>query len=133
MPHEFCLFIDENHCNNPHVRRVLAEGSVRFESYLDHFEPGVPDTEWLPVVGQRGWALLTTDKRIRTRKLEQQAIRANNIAMFYFSTNNLSGRQLGEALEKALPSMQSLFGRLERPFFAAVTQAGAVHQRDYAG
>ena len=131
MPLELCLFIDENHCNNPHVRRVLEESEIRYESYLQHFIAGVPDTEWLPFVGQHGWALITTDKRIRKHKLERQAVKENKVAMFYFSTNNLSGRQLGEALEKALPAMQRLFQRVQPPFFAAITQSGAVHQREF--
>ncbi len=131
MPLDFCLFIDENHCNNQHVRHALEQSAIRYESYLDHFSRGIPDTKWLPFVGQHGWALLTTDKHIRKHKLERQAVETNKVAMFYFSTNNLSGRQLGEALEKALPAMQSLFQRVVPPFFAAITRSGAVHHRTF--
>jgi len=38
-----------------------------FERHQDHFSPGTPDTEWLPYIGQRGWILLTSDRRIRHR------------------------------------------------------------------
>jgi hypothetical protein len=47
----FIIFLDENHCRNPHLLQALEEAGVRFESHLNHFEPGTEDTAWLPEVG----------------------------------------------------------------------------------
>ena len=58
---EFVLFLDENHCRNPHVINAIEERSIVCEKHLDHFAPGSEDTDWLPVIAQRGWSLLTTD------------------------------------------------------------------------
>lgn len=32
--------------------------------------PGILDPDWIPVVGDRGWIVITNDKRIRTRPAE---------------------------------------------------------------
>ncbi len=103
---ELILFLDENHCRNPHIIRAIEEYGIACEKHLDYFAPGVEDTEWLPIIAQRGWSLVTTDARIRTNVLEKQAIRENGIRMFYLSRNNLAGREMGEALKRALPQME---------------------------
>jgi hypothetical protein len=68
------LFLDENHCRNRHVISAIEHHGIRWESHLDHFAPGTEDTEWLPELGRRGWALLTTDARIRSNFLEREAV-----------------------------------------------------------
>jgi hypothetical protein len=37
---------------------------------IELLPPGIGDTEWIPVVGQRGWIAITNDKRLRTRPAE---------------------------------------------------------------
>lgn len=133
MPPEFCLFLDENHCNNPHLLHVLEEQGIRFERYLDHFAPGVADTEWLPFVGAQGWALLTTDKRIRYRNLERRAVQAHNVAMYCFSTNNMNGRELASALKHASGAMQRIFVDRRPPYIAMIRKSGDVIVRESFG
>ncbi len=128
MPREFCLFLDENHCNNKHVLDLLIETQPP-ERHSAHFAPGTVDAEWLPFVGMRGWALLTTDKRIQYRILEREAVKSSGVATFYFSRNNMSGRELAGALRKAVPAMCRMFVDREPPYFAAITSAGEVHPR----
>lgn len=36
----------------------------------DLLYPGILDPDWIPVVGDRGWVLITNDKRLRTRPNE---------------------------------------------------------------
>jgi PIN like domain len=94
------LFLDENHCRNPHMIEAIEERGIVCEKHLDHFAPGIEDTEWLPIIAQRGWSLLTTDARIRTNLLEKEAVRANGVRMFYFSRNNLAGSEMGRRCGK---------------------------------
>jgi len=126
----FIIFLDENHCRNPHLLQTLEDASVRFESHLKHFEPGTEDTAWLPEVGRNGWCLLTTDKRIRKRPLEREAVRVHAIRMFYFSTNSVSGPEMGNALRKALPRMKQLFLQQPPPFTASINRSGDVALKD---
>jgi hypothetical protein len=126
----FVVFLDENHCRNPHLLTALRDAGVAFERHLDHFVAGIEDTVWLPEIGRRGWALLTTDKRIRSHALERESVRENLVRMFYFSTNNVSGSQMGDALRRALPSMRVLFETVDAPFAASINKSGDVVLRD---
>ena len=58
------LFLDE--CLGARdVAEALRSVGATVEILLDHFDTGTPDEEWLPVIGQREWVLLTKDKLIR--------------------------------------------------------------------
>jgi hypothetical protein len=102
---------------------------VRHERHLDHFPRGAPDQEWLPKVGQKKWALLTADKRIRYNILEKKALAEWGVKEFVFASGNLSGAEMAVALERALPKMIRMAGRTEPPFVAAITLLGEVHLR----
>jgi hypothetical protein len=127
---EFVLFLDENHCRNPHMISAIEDHGVVCEKHLDHFAAGTEDTEWLPMVGQRGWSLITTDARIRRNMLEKEAVRSSGVRMFYFSRNQLSGSEMGAALRRALPRMAYLVQTQPPPFTASISKKGEVMLRD---
>ncbi len=124
------VFLDENHCRNPHLLTALAVANVRVEKLLDHFASGTPDAKWLPLVGERAWVLLTTDAKIRYNRLERDAVKDHGIRMFYFTRNDISGREMGIALEKALPVMKAICHANQPPFAASITRNGEVAVRD---
>jgi hypothetical protein len=129
-PENFILFLDENHCNNRKILDVLNAAGIPVERHLANFPRGTPDEDWLPIVGKNGWVLLTTDARIRYRTNEKRAVMENNVRMFYFSSNNLSGQQMASALEVALPRMRRIFAKQNPPFCAAITRSGDVVVRE---
>jgi PIN domain-containing protein len=102
---------------------------VKHERHLEHFPRGTPDQDWLPMVGQKKWALLTADKRIRYNILEKKALAECGVKEFVFASGNLSGEEMAVALERALPKMVRMAGRTEPPFVAAITRLGEVHLR----
>ena len=124
------IFLDENHCRNPHIIAAIEQQGMICEKHLDHFPPGTEDTEWLPIVGQRGWCLVTTDARIRRNQLEKAAVAASRVRMFYFSRNQLSGKEMGEALRRALPVMETMVRNHPPPFTASINKNGDVTLRD---
>ena len=130
LPDRFVIFLDENHCNNAKLLDVLRKADIPVERHLAHFTRGTPDADWLPLVGEKGWVLLTTDARIRYRFNEKRAVRSNRVRMFYFSTNNLSGQQMAVALENALPKMLRIFAKQKPPYCAAITRSGDVALRE---
>lgn len=81
------------------------------------------------MVGSKGWALLTADKRIRYNFLEKRALEQHAVREFVFASGNMSGEDMGTALELALPKMRRLTRKLEPPFVAAITRNGEVHLR----
>jgi hypothetical protein len=62
------FFLDNN------LSPILAEGLRAFGEDVRHlrevFPPDTPDEVWLPEIGQRGWYLVTHDKRIPRKALE---------------------------------------------------------------
>jgi hypothetical protein len=130
QPDRLASYLDENHCNNKCILAVLMQAGVQVERHLDHFVRGTPDDEWLPFVGSRGWALLTTDKRIRHRCNERQAVIDHDVRMFYFSKNDMSGQQMATTLKKALPGIRKLYAKQPLPFFAAITRTGEVYLKE---
>ena len=127
---EFVLFLDENHCRNHYLIEAIEQFGIVCEKHLDHFAAGAPDVMWLPVIAQRGWALLTTDARIKTNFLEREAVRVNKVRMFYFSRNNLAGLDMGLALRKALPQMARIVSEQMPPFTASISRMGEVILRN---
>jgi hypothetical protein len=60
----------------------LREAGIPVEEHADHFTPEVPDTEWLQMVGRRGWFVLTHDRRIRYRPNERDAVLKHEVGLF---------------------------------------------------
>jgi PIN like domain len=106
-------------------RRLNAEG-LRVELHDSHFRQGTPDADWLPVVGERGWIVLTKDTRIRYRPAEKQALLGAGVRAFAFTSGSLSGAQMGDAIVKALPKILALLASHQRAFVARITAASDV-------
>jgi hypothetical protein len=130
QPETLVIYLDENHCNNQKILAVLRDASVQVERHLNHFARATPDEVWLPFVGEKGWILLTTDKRIRYRANEKEAVIRHRVRMFYFSRNDLSGAQMASAIDKALPEIRRICAKHAPPFFAAISRAGEVYLRE---
>jgi len=130
QPDRLAIYLDENHCNNKRILAVLEKLEIQVERHLDHFARGTSDEDWLPFVGKNGWILLTSDGRIRYRSNEKQAVVENNVRMFYFSNNNMSGEQMATAIEEALPEIYKLCAKHAPPFIAAITRTGEVYLRE---
>jgi hypothetical protein len=128
-PDDFVFYLDENLCNSRAIQDTLSKLGVRFERHLVHFDPGILDETWLPLVGSRGWVLLTADKRIRYNFLEKHALEEHAVREFVFTSGNMSGMDMATALELAIPKMRRLCRKLKAPFVASITRLGEVHLR----
>jgi PIN like domain len=131
QPDDLVLYLNENLCNVKAISDTLAELHVRFERHLDYFRGGAPDDDWIPLVGQKGWVLLTADKRIRYNFLEKRALERNSLREFVFASGNMSGADMALALRYALPKIRRMCRRFKfkPPFVAAITRNGEVHIR----
>jgi hypothetical protein len=122
----FVLFLDETSHNCTPIHAALESSNTDFVRHGSRFKPGALDEEWLPVVGGAGWAVLTCDKRIRYNQLEREKIIEYGIREFVFTSGNLSGKEMGEILTKALPKMKKLFEEYPAPFIATISKSGKV-------
>ncbi|MGA8764602.1 MAG: hypothetical protein WB562_17165, partial [Candidatus Sulfotelmatobacter sp.] len=73
--------------------------------------------------------LLTKDKLIRFNDLEKQAVLANRVREFYFTSGNLNGGEMAAVLVSALPEMMRVCKKHRPPFIASLTKMGNVHIR----
>src|SRR5712692_6826572 len=93
LPEDFVLYLDENLHSCKPILDALIQHGVKHERHGNHFPPGTEDTIWLPFVGQKGWVLVTKDKKIRYNELEKAAVLQNRVREFYFSSGNYSGTE----------------------------------------
>jgi len=91
-----------------------------------HFKQNALDEDWLLEVGRRGWAVITSDDRIRYRTLEREAATSAGVALFIFTGRRMRAPAQAEALVRALPAMSELLANRSRPFVAKVSRTGAV-------
>jgi hypothetical protein len=129
LPEDFVLYLDENLHNCKPILDALTQQGVKHERYGQHFAPGTEDAVWLPFVGEKGWVLLTKDKRIRFNELEKAAVLQHHVREFYFSSGNYSGAEMAAMLVAALRDMIRICRRHDPPFIASITKSGKVNLR----
>lgn len=92
----------------------------------DTFGTGVKDVDWLPMVGAKGWVLITKDKQIRRRTLERDALTRSGVRAFVLTGDGMTGEQQAAVITKALKQMRKMLDRQPPPFIAGITREGNV-------
>jgi PIN like domain len=87
----------------------------------DHFPPNTLDANWIPVVGSKGWVIITKDSAMRRNPLEINALLAAQTAVFFFSNCRVPANLIGDALALALPSMRTAIRRFKVPMMGRVS------------
>ncbi|MDE3156863.1 MAG: hypothetical protein KGN76_17320 [Acidobacteriota bacterium] len=64
---------------------------------------GKRDVDFLPVIGGRGWVLLTKDKNVRRNQLEINAILNAGVRAFVITATSLNHQQISDLVSKAMP------------------------------
>ena len=105
---------------------ILRNAGLDVRIHDKIFPRDAADIEWIPVVAERGWVILTKDTRIRYNPLELRVVENSGARMFVLASKNLTGLQMGEAFTKAGRSMERFLGRKQPPFIAKVYKDGTV-------
>lgn len=66
------------------------------EHYGVPADESVQDVEWLSLAGDRGWAALMKDDRIRYRTVEREALIGAGVTAFCLSSGNLATAAMAE-------------------------------------
>lgn len=98
---------------------LLQKAGISVESHADHFAGDAKDEDWIRVVGQRGWIVLTHDKRIRYKRNELEAVKASGIAMFVLS-GKVPHAILAQNFINTIDRVESFLSRHNRPFIAKI-------------
>jgi hypothetical protein len=93
----------------------------------DEFPEDAEDVDWLPIIGSRGWIIITQDHRIRTRPNERRAYYAAAARAFVVTATGLTGPELGELLVTRIRRMEKFVAEQPPgPFMARINRSEIV-------
>jgi predicted nuclease of predicted toxin-antitoxin system len=118
------FFIDR--CLGKKLADSLRNVGATVEIHDDHFSQDINDEDWLRIVGERNWVVLTKDKKIASRSLELEAVAEGNVRLFALVGGNVRGVVMAQAFVNALENMQKFIRGNQAPFIAKVYQSGLV-------
>jgi PIN like domain len=77
--------IDENLLSLGNGMVALRRDTARFSRQpVEELLPsGIPDPQWIPIVGDHGWVIITNDKRLRTRPGEAELAIAHKLKVIH--------------------------------------------------
>jgi hypothetical protein len=105
----------------------LREAGLTVEIHKDQsFNSDADDPEWLPIIGQRGWLTITSDRAIRSRQIEIVAPLRSGAPSFVLTAGSATAIQNAEAFLKALNDVRGCVASLDHPFVAQITSAGVL-------
>lgn len=88
------------------------------------FPDGTPDRIWIPDVAQRGWIIVTRDRRLQDRHLEWMAFRRAKARVVWFKGDRAAGSDIVDGFLAALPQLDQLMSDLQPPYIIKVTPSG---------
>lgn len=93
------LFIDRS-LGRIKVPRLLRDAGLRLTTLAEHYgipeDENVEDTTWLEMAGRKGWAVFMKDARIRTRRVEREAVRRFDVRCFCLTRQDLASQEMAE-------------------------------------
>ena len=125
LPDPPTFFLDRN-LGKYFIANALRQAGALVQVHDNHFSSNARDDEWLPKVGDKGWVVLTSDKRIRHRALELKALMDAKVRVFVLASGNLQGQEMAEVFVAALPAMKKFLEKHKGPFIARLTRRGDV-------
>lgn len=109
------------------IKKVRSEVCWKGELFfLDTKDP-----VWLREAGDKGWLVITHDKKVRTRPGERRAIMEHGVGCFILTyKQDLKKPEIAELVLKNLEEMEKMFAKTPRPFIYTVSKDGEF--REYA-
>ena len=104
------------------IGRALQNCGKNVEFHNDHFAPDSPDTEWLPIVSQKGWIVLTKDENIGRNELEVKSVAQNQTKMFVLVSGNISTAKMIQIFEQTIEKIEKIIRGNQPPFIAKIYQ-----------
>ncbi len=117
--------LDED-CGGRLLVDALTEAGEIVRLVRDEFGPGARDSDWLPIAGQRGWAVITRDKRQRFAQVEGRLIRESHVKYFVIRARNLTGQGMADAVMKARHRIKQLAASRRGYLMAKIDRRGRV-------
>lgn len=114
-------FLDRN------LGRHKVAGALRglgwaVEIHDDHFDQDAPDVEWIGDVSDRGWVVLTRDKRLRKNADEVALIRAARGRVFILGRADITADEAVERFRSHKRRIETIASEEPAPFVASVSK-----------
>jgi hypothetical protein len=106
----------------PVVAEQLLAGGMLVEPHHKHFpdNPGAEDSEWLQLVGDRGWVALTHNTRIRYERDQLDDLMNYGATTFFIIGKGPQNERFAPAILAAMNKMKALVWRRRETFIAKV-------------
>lgn len=128
------LFLDRS-LGPIQVPRFLRAAGLWLVTLSEHYgtprDQGIPDAEWLELVGSNGWVAFTKDKRIGRLRDQREAIVSNRVRCFYLANQNVAAEEMGNRFLRNLPRIVEACA-YPGPFLYAVHKPGSRRCRSTA-
>ena len=98
---------------------TLAAAGLTVERHQDHFAHDCADEVWLRSIGERGWVVLTHDRRIRYKPNELRAVMQYGVALLVI-VGKAPHSELAHAFVATLPPIRRFLARNSPPFIGKV-------------
>lgn len=109
--------------------RILSEAGLHVEKHDDHFPAdSTPDEVWLRAVGERGWLVISKDKRIRYRPNERDAVMRAGVGLFLV-VGQASHRALADNFVNCIAKIERFVKTHDPPFIAKVYRPSPQQQQ----
>jgi predicted nuclease of predicted toxin-antitoxin system len=108
------------------IGKALEDLGVKVEFHNQHFTPDSPDIEWLPVVSERGWIVLTKDENIGRNELEIKAMALANAKVFALVSGNIKREDMINIFVNAMEKIDKFAQGNNAPFIAKIYQDSTV-------
>jgi len=124
------LFLDQTFSSQKLAALLRAAPEWRIELHGDHFDSDEKDHVWISVVAQRGWLILSCDKRIKKWQTEgglaRRAAVESRAKIFFCGRGGRPLADYGYDVGHARHQMLRLVKQNRGPLFARVMRGGKV-------
>jgi len=107
---------------------ILRAAGIIVHAHNEHFAHDAADADWIPVVAQRGWVILTSDAAIRRNPLERTAVLSSQAVMLVLVGANAKAAELAHNFVNTLPRIEAFLAHAPVPVMAKVFRPNPTSQ-----
>lgn len=109
------------------LRRAKPWFGIEYHDDTKHgFNNLTPDDEWLSMVGQKGWVVISHDRRFHTDSLALEAVRQHGVRVFYLCGAPLKTWDKLRIFAQTFKRMEKIIADQKPPYIYQVSYADRV-------
>jgi hypothetical protein len=105
--------------------RALRQLGAEAVAHAEHFRAGTPDAEWLAAAAERGWIVVTGDRRADRIPAVRERLRASGAACFVLAVGRRPRLEQAALIGRLWARMQQIAEGTPRPFVCVLRADGA--------